>query len=109
VSVMDGITLAAVMLVIAGLATPLLAWAFCTRPAPRWLRLWRDLALALVGVRVLLVTLADVPLGEMGWWGVVMWIHLGVTCLAILVWNHYAAFRLGDRCPAISSPPDGIQ
>lgn len=87
---------AALAVVIAALVSPLLAWSFCARPAPRWLRVWRDIALALVAARVVAVTLDGRP---PEWWGVLLWWHLAL-CGALIAWHNVRSTLgpNGDRC-----------
>ena len=47
-TVSEAIALAALVGVASSVGAALMAWAFCNRPAPRWLRVWRDVALTIV-------------------------------------------------------------
>lgn len=85
--------LAGGLILVSALGSALLSWAFCTRPAPRWLRAARDVPLALAGARLLV--LENWPVG---WASALVWLALAAMGVAILAWNHDAAFRLGDRC-----------
>lgn len=85
------------------LASPLLAWAFCVRPAPRWMRTSRDMALAFAFVLVI-----ELYLGGFltTWWSTLIWWH--VTFWAWLILWHNAKSSIGthgDRCPA---PPGRV-
>ncbi|MDQ3126548.1 MAG: hypothetical protein M3Q74_13215 [Pseudomonadota bacterium] len=75
----------------------LMSWGFCTRPAPRWLRSWRDVALALVGARALYVGIEGAPAS---WWSAILWLNLGAWGCGIAWHNLRAALVERDRCPA---------
>lgn len=96
VTPLDLTALAGGLILVSALGSALLSWAFCTRPAPRWLRAARDVPLALAGARLLAIEAW--PVGALGWAGALVWLALAAMGVAILAWNHYAAFRLGDRC-----------
>ncbi len=87
--------LAAIVLVTA-LLSPLLAWTFCVRPAPRWMRAWRDVAIALLAARVLLLRLAPGPSDV---WLAVAWANLAVWGM-VIAWHNWnsAMGRGADRC-----------
>ncbi|MBA3278814.1 MAG: hypothetical protein H0U22_08855 [Geodermatophilaceae bacterium] len=89
--------LAGALLVSSALVSWLMSWNFCTRPAPRWLRSWRDVALAMVGARAVYVGVVGAPAS---WWSVALWLLLGAWGCAIAGFNLHAALIKGDRCPA---------
>ncbi len=85
------------LIMVSALTSWLMSWNFCTRPAPRWLRTWRDVALALVGARAIYVGVVG---GPASWWSVLLWLHLGMWGVVISWHNVRAALVDGDRCPA---------
>ncbi len=93
----DGMKIAGSLILVSALVAGLMSGNFCTRPAPRRLRTWRDWALALIGARAIYV---GVEGADSVWWGVAIWLHLGAWGVAIAWFNVQAALVEGDRCPA---------
>lgn len=90
------IVVAAGLMLVAGIGSPLIAWAFCVRPAPRWLRIWRDLALAVLATRVLLRLLDG---AHTDWWSAAAWLHVAVAGMVIFAFNWHSVLGPGgDRC-----------
>lgn len=88
---------AAVVLVLAGTGSALARWAFCTRPIPRGMRIWLDLALAAIGVRLLLREMGEWPID---WWAAAIWWHVALVMARVAGHNLRAALGPGgDRCP----------
>ncbi len=91
---------AGALILVSALVSWMMSLSFCTRPAPRWLRSWRDVALALVGARAMYVGVVGAGVGA-SWWSVALWLHLAGWGVAIAFWNARAALGPGgDRCPA---------
>lgn len=89
------------MIFLGGLLAPLLSRFFCVRPVPGWLRHWRDLALALVGARLVGAATLDLPLD---WFSALLYLHLGLAQAAVAAANwRYVLGPDGDRC--WSDPP----
>jgi hypothetical protein len=87
---------AALLVLIGSLSASILSWAFCARPAPRQLRIAREIALALVAARVVAVESFDVEVGvpRFLFWGL-----LGLLTLAITGWNLRSVMGTRrDRC-----------
>ncbi len=93
----DVMAIAGLLIMASSLTSWLMSFNFCTRAAPRWLRSWWDVALALVGARALYVGVVG---GPASWWSVVLWLDLAVWGMAIAWFNLRAALVEGDRCPA---------
>jgi len=86
------------LIALSALLSWLLSLSFCTRAAPRWLRAWRDVALALGGARLVYV---GVESSASQWWSAAIWLNLGAWGLAIAGWNAWDALRAGgSRCRA---------
>ncbi len=90
------IAMAGAVIALAGIGAPLLSWAFCTRNSPRWVRQWRDVALGMVGVRLLLRE--NAALGPDAWVVSLIWLDLAVAQAVIFWCNAVNALRGGDRC-----------
>lgn len=90
-------TIAGGLIAVSAITSWLVSLSFCCRPAPRWLRSWRDVALALIGARAMYVGVAG---PGASWWSVALWLHLGAWGCAIAWFNLRAALVEGDRCPA---------
>lgn len=69
---------------------------FCSRPEPRWMKWWRDLAVAFIGARILGAKLFDIPLD---YFGAALWLNLGLTqtMIGLYRWRHSLG-ATGDRC-----------
>ncbi len=90
------IVLAGAVIAIAGFGAPLLSGAFCTRNSPRWVRNWRDVALGILGAR--LVT-GEALVSTDQWWVALLVVNLAVAQGVIFWCNTTSALREGDRCP----------
>ena len=101
------VTNAALLVIIFSAAlTPLVAHAFCVRPAPRGLRTLRDLALAVAISRAFAVNVDGRP---PEWWGALAWWTLAGFGLSILAFNIWAAIGpMKDRC-GHSLSGDGLE
>ena len=98
VTSVDLLTLAGLLILVSAIISLLLAYAFCARPAPRWLRAWRDVALIIVGAR--LATRENVALQPDQWLIALIWLHLALCGVAIAAWNVRVTLGAGgDRCP----------
>lgn len=92
----DLVTAAACLMFGGGLVAYLFGAFFCTRPAPRWLHWWRDVALALLGARILAARVFDVPLD---WHSASIYANIALSQAAIAAyrWRHVIGPH-GDRC-----------
>jgi len=82
---------------VGGITSMLASAAFCTRPAPRWMRNWMVLAWIMVGVR--LFTRDNVPLDPGSFWVPLIWVHVFISMGVVAAYNAWSA--LGprqDRC-----------
>ena len=98
----DLIVAGAAMMLFGGVVAFLFSRFFCVRPAPRWMHWWRDLAVALIGARLIGARVFDLPLD---WFSGVIYLNLGLSQLAIALyrWRHAIGAR-GDRCMGIKAP-----
>jgi hypothetical protein len=86
----------AVMILFGSAALILTAWAFCVRPAPRELRIAREMPLWLLAARVLGTEVFGI---EADLARVVFWNALGLLTVALAVFNVRAVIGAdGDRC-----------
>ncbi len=91
------LVIASVVGLVSCLTAVLINWAFCVRNAPRWMRLWRDLALALGFTRLFLRSLE--PHQPTPWWGALLWLHVALWCAMIAGYNiRHGLGPNGDRC-----------
>lgn len=92
----DGLAVAGGLIAASAILAWLMSWNFCTEPSPRWLRSWRDVALAGGGAHLVHRGLAG---GEPDWWGAAIWLVVAAFGVAIAIWNINRALIVGDRCP----------
>ena len=90
------LAVAGAMIIFGTLASILLNMAFCVRTAPRWMRWWRDFALALLGVRILEVATVS---PDVYWLTTAIWLHAGAAAMAVGGFNaRWSLGPGGDRC-----------
>lgn len=81
----------------------LLSWAFCVRPAPRELRILREVWLWALALRVLA---SDVSELDLTLYRDPTWLLLGISGLVMGWWNlRRVTRRDGDRCPQLTHTP----
>ncbi len=86
---------------------PLMSRGFCTRNAPRWAREWRDVAGALVGLRILTRDMNQSS-GEAPWWVVLVWVHLAIAQTVVAAYGVWNAMYRGDRCSPKDDDQNGV-
>lgn len=92
----DLIVAGAAMMFVGGIVAFLFARFFCARPAPRWLHWWRDLAIGLLGARLIGARVFDAPLD---WFSGLIYINIGLTQVVIALWRWWHVMGAqGDRC-----------
>lgn len=93
----DLLVVGAVMMLGGGVVAFLFGKFFCARDAPRWMRWWRDLAIALLGARLIGARVFDLPLD---WPSSLIYINIGISQVAIALYRwRFAVGVGGDRCP----------
>ncbi len=92
----DLLVIAAGMMLFGGVVAWLFGKFFCARDTPRWMRWWRDLAVALMGARLIGARVFDLPLD---WFSAAIYLNIGLSQAAIALyrWRH-AIGAHGDRC-----------
>lgn len=92
----DILVLAACLMFGFGIIAFLFGRFFCAAPVPRWMKWWRDLAVAFIGARILGARLFDIPLD---YFGAMLWLNLGISqaIIALERWRR-AIGPSGDRC-----------
>ena len=96
----DILVIAACLMFGFGIVAFLFGRFFCASEVPRWMKWWRDLAVALIGARIIGARVFDIPLD---YFGALLWLNLGISqgAIALYRWRN-AVGPGGDRCvPAI--------
>ncbi len=83
------------LIAMSALISWLMSISFCTRPVPRGVRAWRDVALALIGARAMYVGVAGDPAS---WWSAALWLWLAIWGVLIAFWKLRDALVDGSRC-----------
>ena len=92
----DLVVFAAALMFGGGIVAFLFVRFFCARTAPRWMLWWRDVAIALMGARILGARVFDLPLD---WFSALLYLNIGLSQAAIALyrWRHVIGPQ-GDRC-----------
>ena len=92
----DAVLWCGAALFLTGIVAPLFSRFFCTRGIAPWTRHYRDVALALVGARVLGARAFDLSLD---WFGALLWVNLAVA-QGVVAGAHWRAVMRprGQRC-----------
>lgn len=92
----DAVVGAAALMFVCGIVAYLFGAFFCARDIPRWMRWWRDVAIALLGARLLGARLFDVPLD---WFSAAIYLNIAVSQVAVMGYRwRYVIGPHGDRC-----------
>ena len=92
----DLLVVGAAMMFFGGIVAFLFGKFFCARDSPTWMRWWRDLALALLGARLIGARVFDLPLD---WFSGCIYLNIGLSQVAIALYRwRYVIGPRGDRC-----------